>query len=192
MTDADDILRFWIEEVGPKGWYRQDAALDAHIRERFFDDWEAAHQGACGRMLTHAKGALACLILLDQFPRNMFRDDARAFASDDAARGIAKKAIDLGWDMQIAEPQRQFFYLPLMHSEALPDQDRCVRLVITRMPETGAVTLRHAQAHREIIRHFGRFPTRNAALGRRTSREETRFLEEGGYGAALRKFPEPA
>jgi uncharacterized protein (DUF924 family) len=122
----------------------------------------------------------------------MFRGLADSFATDKSARAAAKIAIERDWDLRIPEPVRQFFYMPLMHSENLIDQDRCVRLMKTRLPEGGAQNLRHACAHRLIIRQFGRFPFRNVALGRMQTSAETAWLAEGGYGAALRAVDEKA
>ncbi len=190
MAKPEDILAYWLDEVGPDGWYRVDAALDQDIRDRFEHAWAEAQDGACGLWLTYASGALAYLILADQFSRNMFRGTGQAFASDRAARAVAKAAISKGWDLKIDEPARQFFYMPLMHSENLCDQDRCVRLMKERMPETGADNLLHARAHREIIRQFGRFPFRNQALHRETTEAEARFIENGGYGEVLRSLRE--
>jgi len=136
--------------------------------------------------LTYPSGALAYIILTDQFPRNMFRGTGRAFSSDAIALAAAKSAIERGWDMAINEPARQFFYLPLMHSENLCDQDRCVRLMCKRMPESGASNLFHARAHREVIRKFGRFPYRNDALSRLPTGAETHYLKQGGYGSTIR------
>jgi uncharacterized protein (DUF924 family) len=188
MVKPEDILAFWLDEVGAGGWYQSDDALDGRIRERFEAAWRKAQDGAYSLWLTYPSGALAYVILLDQFPRNMFRGEARAFASDKAALAAAKCAIDKGWDMKIDEPARQFFYLPLMHSESQTDQDRCVRLMLTRMPETGKDNLVHAKAHREVIRRFGRFPYRNAALSRTDTANERAFEQAGGYGAVLREL----
>ncbi|RMH48704.1 MAG: DUF924 domain-containing protein [Alphaproteobacteria bacterium] len=186
MPDVEEVLHFWLDEVGPKGWYAVDEKLDREIRERFQKLWEEAAAGKHHEWQAEPRGALAYIILTDQFPRNMFRGDARAFQTDKLARKAAKHAIDLGWDKRIPEPARQFFYLPLMHSESLCDQDRAVRLFLTRMPETGEANLLHAKAHREIIRKFGRFPYRNAALHRQTTEDERHFLEdEGGYGGTV-------
>lgn len=182
------VLGYWLDEVGPEGWYDEDEALDAAIRERFAPIWAHAMEGALALWLTHPSGALAYVILTDQFPRNMWRDQGRAFASDGVALTAAKAAIDRRWDLRIDEPARQFFYLPLMHSERLPDQERCVRLMLTRMPQTGASNLLHAKAHREVIRRFGRFPHRNAALGRADTPAEAAFLAAGGYGAVVREI----
>ena len=122
----------------------------------------------------------------------MFRDSPDAFYTDDVARAAAKIAIDRKWDMKIDEPARQFFYLPLMHAENLCDQDRAVRLIHTRMPDTGASSRDHACAHRAVIRDYGRFPYRNDALGRKTTPAEQAFLDAGGYGAAIRAQLETA
>jgi uncharacterized protein (DUF924 family) len=188
MANPDDILAFWLDEVGPAGWYDSSPELDATILERFLSEWTRAREGALSLWLTYPSGTLAYIILTDQLPRNMFRGAAAAFATDDISRAAAKMAIDRGWDMRIDEPARQFFYLPLMHSECLSDQERCVRLMKSRMPETGAVNLVHARAHREVIRRFGRFPYRNEALSRQTQGAEAAFLAEGGYGAMVREM----
>lgn len=182
-AEATAVLSFWLEEVGPEGWYKSDPTTDAACTERFAALWERAAAGGCDDWLASPEGALALVILLDQFPRNMFRGTARAFASDRRAHAVALRAIDLGLDKRIAEPARQFFYLPLMHSEALPDQERCVRLIRLKLPETGRDNLDHAVRHRDVIRRFGRFPSRNAPLGRRDTEAERAYREAGGYMA---------
>ena len=187
MKQADDILTYWLDAVGPDGWYRGDKALDDDIRDEFEFTWERAQLGACGLWLTDPAGTLAYIILTDQFSRNMYRDDARAFASDKSARAAAKVAIDREWDRAISEPARQFFYMPLMHSENLIDQDRAVRLIHSRLPDTEASTLTHARVHRSIIRKFGRFPYRNAVLGRTMTPAEQKFMDDGGYGTLFRE-----
>jgi uncharacterized protein (DUF924 family) len=192
MANPEEILAFWLDEVGPQGWYEASPELDAKIRERFLADWERARDGGMSLWLTYPSGTLAYIILTDQFPRNMHRGAGAAFATDAIARAAAKMAIDRNWDMRIDEPARQFFYLPLMHSEYLADQERCVRLMMTRMPETGASNLVHARAHREVIRRFGRFPYRNEALARPTHGPEAAFLAAGGYGAMVRELTEAA
>ncbi len=192
MVTPEDVLGFWLDEVGPKGWYKASDALDEAVRARFAGAWENARAGAYGLWLTHPTGTLAYIILTDQFPRNMFRGEARAFETDRAALTAAKVAINRGWDLKIDEPARQFFYLPLMHSENLCDQERCVRLICERMPEHGADNLLHARAHREVIRRFGRFPHRNAAQGRASTAPERAFEEEGGYGALVREVMQAA
>ena len=188
MRSPSEVLEFWLDETPPEMWYKQDDALDAQIRDRFGDLWEEAAEGACGLWLTSAKGALAYVILTDQFPRNMFRGSDKAFSTDRNARAAAKVAIGRDWDLQITEPARQFLYVPLMHSETLADQDRCIRLMCTRMPETGADNLLHAKVHREIIRRFGRFPYRNEALNRESTEAERAFLSGGGYGEILNEL----
>lgn len=185
-TGPEEVLSFWLG-AGPEAWYRQDDAFDAEIAERFGDAWESGAKGELDESwATNPRGALALIILLDQFPRNMFRGQAMAFASDGRALSAACYAIDRGWDMRIDPPARQFFYMPFMHSERLTDQDHCVRLMAERMP--GEDSLLHARAHREIIRRFSRFPYRNEALSRETSRVEREFLEEGGYGTILEEL----
>jgi uncharacterized protein (DUF924 family) len=188
MVTVDDVLAFWLDEVTPADWYATEEALDQKIRDRFMDAWLQAEEGAHGLWLTYPNGALAYVILTDQFPRNMFRGTARAFATDRSALAAAKAAIDRKWDLRVAEPVRQFFYLPLMHSENLCDQERCVRLMHERMPETGAPNLLHAKAHREVIRLFGRFPYRNDALDRRSTAPERAYVDQGGYGETVRQL----
>lgn len=187
MTRPEDVLAFWLDEVSVEQWYRSSEELDARIRERFLSAWELALEGSYGLWLTYPSGTLAYCILLDQFPRNMFRGEARAFSTDPTALAAAKMAIGRDWDLSIDPPARQFFYLPLMHSENLSDQDRCVRLMKTRLPG-GEVNLLHAKVHREVIRRFGRFPYRNEVLGRSTTKVEQEFLDKGGYGAVLNQF----
>lgn len=188
MVSPDDVLGFWLDEVGPKGWYEASDTLDQTIRDKFSGALENAREGAYGLWLTYASGTLAYIILTDQFPRNMFRNDARAFGTDRIALAAAKMAINRGWDLRIDEPARQFFYLPLMHSENLCDQERCVRLICERMPVHGPENMVHARAHREVIRQFGRFPYRNAALDRPSTAQERAYQAQGGYGATLRQL----
>lgn len=185
MVEPIEVTEFWLNEVGPKGWYMVDEAVDAAIRKRFLASWEMARDGGLKDWKLRPHAMLAYLILLDQFPRNMFRENGDAFSTDKMARSAAKKAIEQKWDMKVAEPERQFFYLPLMHSECLADQERCLCLIKTRMPKTGDSQLLHAKAHREVIRRFGRFPYRNAALERRDTEPETDFLAQGGYRVAV-------
>ncbi|MTJ04313.1 MAG: DUF924 domain-containing protein [Sediminimonas qiaohouensis] len=189
MVQPEEILSFWLQEVGPKGWYDANPDLDSTIRDRFGDIWrDAQGSGSCKKWMTNARSALAYIILMDQFPRNMFRGTAQAFASDRVALAAAKLAIDRKWDLRIPEPERQFFYLPLMHSENLCDQERCVRLMLERMPETGSGNLLHAKAHREVIRLFGRFPYRNEALSRRSTTPERDYVSDGGYGTTVQSL----
>lgn len=192
MTTPDQVLAFWLDELTPEDWYTGGDALDADIKDRFGRSWTSAMDGAYALWLTYPSGTLAYILLTDQFSRNMFRDTADAFASDHIARAAAKMAVSRSWDMKIDEPARQFFYLPLMHSESVSDQDRCVRLIKARMSE-GNKNLLHARAHREVIRAYGRFPTRNAALGRTNTAAEDAYLAEGAYGAIVKALSsEPA
>jgi uncharacterized protein (DUF924 family) len=188
MAGPDEVLGFWLDEVGVSRWYDQDAALDAEISARFKTTWEEACKGRYSLWLTYPSGALAYITLTDQFSRNMFRGSAKAFSSDKIALAAAKAAIDKGWDMRIDEPARQFFYMPLMHSENLCDQERCVRLTC----QHSKGNLLHARAHREVIRQFGRFPFRNQALHRATTGPEAAYVTAGGYGQTVRELQAPA
>ncbi len=188
MVTPDDVLSFWLDEVGQSGWYDTSPDLDKKIRDRFEEAWHEAREGRFGLWQTYPSGTLAYLILMDQFPRNMFRNEAASFGTDRHALAAAKSAIHRKWDLRIDEPARQFFYLPLMHSENLCDQERCIRLILERMPKFGPPNLLHARAHREVIRMFGRFPYRNGALGRETTAAEQAYLDEGGYGVTLREL----
>jgi len=184
MVSPEEVLEFWLDECGPEKWYHTDPELDETIRRRFLSAWQSAAQGGYSLWLTYPTGSLAYIILTDQFTRNMFREDGRAFSMDRAALTAAKSAIAKGWDMRIDPPARQFFYKPLEHSENLCDQDRAVRLYCERMNDERYLV--HARAHREVIRMFGRFPHRNADLGRATTVAEEAYLDAGGYGAVLR------
>lgn len=188
MTSPEEVLEFWLDELGPSKWYKASDELDTTIRDRFENAWQNALEGTYGLWLTYPSGTLAYILLMDQFPRNMFRDDPRSFEADQYALAASKLAIQNGWDTRIDEPARQFFYLPLMHSENLCDQERCIRLLIERMPQTGADNLFHARAHREVIRQFGRFPYRNSVLSRASTGSEQTYLKQGGYGSTVREL----
>jgi uncharacterized protein (DUF924 family) len=182
-TEQEDVLRFWADDVGPERWYVNEPGLDAEIKKRFETLWRRASSGHCDHWLLTPKGALALVILLDQFPRNMFRDTADAYSTDRKALCAAKQSVRRGHDKVTPEPERQFFYLPLMHSEGLPDQERCVRLIKLGMPKTGSDNIEHARRHREVIRRFGRFPSRNRPLGRHDTEAERDYRASGGYMA---------
>lgn len=178
--EARVILEFWLDDVGPKGWYVAEEAVDTTIRDRFSHHVTQALEGALDSWAATPEGALALLILLDQFPRNLHRGSAQAFAGDAKAREIARAAVAGNQDMEIPEPARQFFYLPFEHAEDRAEQDWCLALFRARM-SLSAETMRHVEAHRDVIYRFGRFPYRNEALGREPTPEETAYLEEGGY-----------
>ena len=182
---AGEVTRYWVQDVGETGWYKQDDAVDAEIRARFLPSWEAARAGGLQAWCEDGPGVLGYLILTDQFSRNMFRGDERAFATDLLARAAAYKAIERRWDLSVPRPERQFFYLPLMHSENLGDQDICIRLMTERLEADGS-NLLHARVHREIVRRFGRFPYRNEALRRMTLASEQAFLDGAGYAGILK------
>jgi uncharacterized protein (DUF924 family) len=184
MSDPVTVLRFWLETIGPKGWYEVNPDVDAAISAQFGTVWQAAHAGGLEHWVDGARGSLAYLIVTDQFPRNMFRGQARAFATDARARDAARQALAQNWDQDVPTPERQFFYLPFEHSEDPADQALGVDCFTTRMEN--AETALHARAHQAIIQRFGRFPFRNAALGRVSTPEEEAFIAEGGYGAIVR------
>jgi uncharacterized protein (DUF924 family) len=177
VASASEVVSFW-RDAGPDRWFTKDAAFDAQIRERFLDTYEAAAAGKLSAWEQSAQDALALLILLDQFPRNMFRGDARAFATDPLARAVAAGAIVRGFDSQVPKELRGFFYLPFEHSEDLADQERSVAFQKAAGDADG---LKWAEIHADIIRRFGRFPHRNAVLGRTTTSEEQAFLDSGGF-----------
>ncbi|MBS0272879.1 MAG: DUF924 domain-containing protein [Proteobacteria bacterium] len=170
-----EIVDFWVEVVGEKRWYIAEPALDDLIRKNYESLWYEARAGTLSTWMDTAEGALALLIVLDQFPRNMFRGKADAFASDAQARSVADRAVAQGLDLQIEPPLRQFFYLPFEHSETLADQDRSVALFGGRLGKDH-YTYPYALSHRAEIARFGRFPSRNKALGRTSTAEEQDYL----------------
>jgi uncharacterized protein (DUF924 family) len=176
IVAPEDVLAFW-REAGPDKWFKKDDALDAAIRERFLATYEAAAAGKLSAWESTAEGALALAIVLDQFPRNMFRGEARIYAADALARAVANRALKRGYDQDVPQAERGFFFLPFMHSEDLVDQDRCVELYRAADSDD----LKWAIQHRDIVRRFGRFPHRNAMLGRATTPEEQTFLDGGGF-----------
>lgn len=170
------VLNYWLNEVGPQGWFDSTEEEDARCLHLFRALWEAQRDRPASAFLDDADSALAALVLFDQFPRNMFRGEARAFATDPLAREIARGALERGYDQEFVEAARPFFYMPFMHGEDLADQDRSVALFSAPGFETN---LKFALAHRDIIARFGRFPHRNAALGRETLPEEEAAVAEG-------------
>ncbi len=177
---AAQIVSFW-REVGSDKWFAQDESFDQAIRSRFLPTYEAAANGELAAWEESVEGALALVLLLDQFPRNMFRGKARALATDAQARAAADRALRRGFDQATDMALRPFFYLPFMHSETLIDQDRSMRLYAAL---GDAEQLRYASEHRDVVQRFGRFPRRNRALGRDTTPAEQAFLEADGLDAA--------
>lgn len=187
MADPVEVLDFWLGEIGPAGWYAGGEGIDNLCRDRFAELWQAAQGGGLEHWVEGTAGTLAYLIVTDQFPRNIHRGTADAFATDTRALAAARKAVAMGWDMNAPEPERQFFYMPFEHSEDPADQDLAVQLLTERMSSNPEMAL-HARAHREVIRRYGRFPTRNEALGRSSGPEEQTYLDEGGYAALVERL----
>lgn len=176
-----DVTGYW-SAAGPSKWFTKSDAFDDAVRLRFEPVHHAAARGDYAAWEASAEGALALVILLDQVPRNLYRGSAHAFATDPLARRVAREAIDGGMDRAVEATLRSFLYMPFMHSEDLADQERSVALFEAFDREAAAPSnVKHAVRHREIIRRFGRFPHRNAALGRKTTAAEIAFLEEGGF-----------
>jgi uncharacterized protein (DUF924 family) len=186
MSDPIEVLDFWLGEIGPEGWYAGGEALDDACSERFGDLWQAAHDDGLEHWAEGAVGTLAYLIVTDQLARNIHRGDARAFATDARARAAAHRAVEAGWDLDAPEPERQFFYMPFEHSEDMADQDLAVRLLTENLASQPDLAI-HARAHRAIIARFGRFPSRNVALGRDSTAEEVEFMANGGYMAEVNR-----
>jgi len=179
MGTPQEILNFWINDVGEAGWYKADDAVDQEIIKRFQAVWQEARAGQLNHWACGPEHCLAYLVLTDQFSRNMFRGQPQAFETDALARRLAYRAVANDWDQKFSGPERQFFYVPMMHSEYLPDQERAVRWVMLRSGTQD--DLLHVRAHREVIRTFSRFPYRNAALGRDVTAKEQDYLDAGGY-----------
>lgn len=179
MTDdetTDAILSFWFEEIGPDRWWERSQETDDAIIDRFRETWEAWRSRTPESFLGSARAALAGVILFDQFSRNMFRGHADAFSTDPLVRAIADGAIDAGLDQAMTVDERAFLYLPFMHSEALADQDRSL-LLFTKLGVDQHI--RYANEHRDVIVRFGRFPHRNAVLGRADRSGEAEAIAEG-------------
>ena len=175
--EPDTIVEFW-REAGPEKWFEKDEAFDETIRNRFLDIYERAAQGLLDDWLEEPTGALALIILLDQFPRNMFRGTPRVYATDDKALAIARLALERGDHETVAEDVNQFLAMPLMHSEDLADQEACIAWMERMGTEENVKFARH---HHDIVARFGRFPHRNDILGRSSRSDEEAFLSEGGF-----------
>jgi uncharacterized protein (DUF924 family) len=172
-----EVIRFWLQETPAEARFKRDEALDAEIERRFSAVHADVSAAPLDEAVTSARRALATVIVLDQFSRNMFRGSPKAFASDTKALAVARKAIALGFDGEFEKYGRLFLYLPFEHSENLADQECSVALIA----ELGDAELdRYAVAHLDIIRRYGRFPHRNAVLGRESTPEELEFLEQPG------------
>ena len=177
--NPQDILDFWFSEAARPRWFSSTPEFDQQLRSRFSGLWEQARNGLLADWEGSAEGALAVVILLDQFPLNMFRGQPASFSTEAQARRVAGRAIDSGFDSDLTDMQKAFLYLPYMHSESLSDQDRSVRLFAAAGLDDN---LKWARSHREIVRRFGRFPHRNAILGRAsTAAEEVWLASSEGY-----------
>lgn len=173
---ADDVLHFWFDHIGPDRWFDSGPEIDAEIRERFEPLWHSMKAEKAIFFVTSPREALAAVILFDQFPRNIFRHEADAFATDLLALEIAKLAIGAGFQGKLDQQQKQFLYMPFMHSENIADQEMSVELFDAL---GDAVPLQFAIQHRDIVKRFGRFPHRNEVLGRETLPEEFDAIAEG-------------
>ena len=176
LATPDEVVSFW-REAGPEKWFSKDEAFDQICRDRFLSTYEAAARGDLNEWELDPEGALAVILLLDQFPRNMFRGKRETYTADPVALMAADRAIERGFDIQVAPDFRRFFYLPFMHSESLADQERSVAL----NEALGEDSTKWARHHHEIVARFGRFPHRNAILGRETTPEEEAFLRESEF-----------
>ena len=170
------VIDFWVQ-AGPQSWFRKSDQFDQQFRERFLDWHERAARGEFDDWAASASGAYALLILLDQFPRNAFRNTPRMYATDAKALDLAKAMVAQGLDKQVPAERRVFCYLPYSHSEDLADQQEAVRL----NQEIGRPWLDHAEEHLDVVQRFGRFPHRNTILGRQTTEQEMQFLQAGGF-----------
>lgn len=173
MISAAALITFWFSDPVRARWFHSTPEFDAMLRAKYLDLWESARAGALSDWESTPDGALALLIVLDQFPLNMFRGDPRSFATEAASRAVAGRAIARGFDQALTPEQQSFLYMPYMHSEDLSDQDRSVAL----FEAAGLLrNLEFARHHREIVKRFARFPHRNAVLGRSSTPEEQAWL----------------
>ena len=177
--NAEHILKFWFEELEPRDWFRKSDELDDTIRRRFADTHQQAAAGELFGWRSSALGRLAEVIVLDQFSRNLFRNDPKAFAQDAQALTLAQEAVAQGLDQALSTSQKAFLYMPYMHSESVVIHEEALRLFAQPGLEDN---LRFEHRHKAIIDRFGRYPHRNAALGRDSTREERDFLQQPGSG----------
>jgi uncharacterized protein (DUF924 family) len=176
MTMPADVIRFWAD-AGEERWFRADPAFDSACKEKWLSVWQEAQAGRLADWEDSAEGALALVLLLDQMPRNMFRGTPAIYATDTDARQVADRALSRGFDRQVPDKLRRFFHLPYMHSEDLAAQDRSLALA---QAGGDADAVKWANHHRDIVLRFGRFPHRNAILGRPSTPEEEAWLAEEG------------
>lgn len=176
-TTAQDILDFWFTTHGPQDWFTKDEAFDQKIKTQFLEPYHLARVGKFHDWMSAPESLLALILLLDQFPRNMFRDNKAMYDADPLACYLSYLAIETGFDHKIDQDKRLFMYLPLMHSEALADQEKCVELCEKLGNQT---SLDYAIQHRDIVKKFGHFPHRNKILGRISTAEEEDFLTQPG------------
>ncbi|MBI1300092.1 MAG: DUF924 family protein [Alphaproteobacteria bacterium] len=182
MRDTkNEVLKFWFEETQPQQWFQKNDAFDADIRDRFMVTYDMARKDMCQDWARDAEGVLALVIVLDQFPRNMFRGDPKMFATDSKALLIVKEALHKGFDHILPTVKRRFVYMPFMHSEELKEQKRSVAL-FESMKEDEPLSYEYALKHMEVIEKFGRFPHRNVVLGRESTQEELGYLKLPGAG----------
>jgi len=182
MKKDDDLVReivdFWFSEESREKWFNSTLEFDERIRSRYEKLWGLARTGAYDHWEQEAQSALALVIILDQFPLNMFRHDARQYSTEAQARKIARGAIEKGLDEQLSPTQKAFLYLPFMHSEYLPDQQRSIELYEKAGLENN---LSYARHHHDVVKRFGRFPHRNDALGRSSTSEEIEYLKKANW-----------
>ena len=189
MSDIEEILSFWFDEIRDelsyfadcsKRWFAQNADFDREIVQRFQADYELAAQGQLTHWTQTARGGAALILVLDQFPRNMFRNDPRAFATDQMAQGVAEDMIAAGFDRQLRSVERYFVYVPFMHSERREHQQRSVTLFQQLAEQRAYFDTSYAVRHQQVIVRFGRFPHRNSVLGRVSTPAELAFLKQPG------------
>lgn len=181
LASPAEVVAFWFQESTPEQWFKKDPAFDAAIRDRFWDTHRAAAAGQLDRWADTADGLMAVVLVLDQFSRNLFRDSPEAYAQDAKALQLARAGIARGFDLEVEPPDhRVFLYLPFEHSENLADQDEAVRLCEERTEDPRFLDFAHR--HRDVIQTYGRFPHRNAVLGRANTPAEEEYLAQPGAG----------
>ena len=178
----DEVLQFWFEDSTPKDWFMKSEAFDLQIRERFGAAYDEAAAGGFSDWRETSSGCIALCIMLDQFPRNMFRNNSKAYAADAQARSVAAHTLEQNFDTEdgLTDNHRCFLYLPFEHSEAIEDQRLSLRLFRERTKDERYID--YAERHLRVIERFGRFPHRNAVMGRESTAEEETFLAQNATG----------